>query len=64
MSRDDWFDVLFFTFMAFLMAIASCSSGARMTREDMEAQAIAHGYAQHNPQTGKFEWIEQRKDGE
>ena len=47
--RDKIMEILIMVFM-FVLGL---SLGAQTNRD----QAIEHGVAQHNPQTGEFEWL-------
>jgi len=40
-----------------ILVVSSWIIGLGMGAEHMQDQAIEHGYAQHNPITGDWEWI-------
>lgn len=41
-----------------LWSFAGYETGRKQTTLDIQHQAINRGYAQHNPTTGQWEWID------
>ena len=44
-------------FLTVVVTLGSMISGAEMRDSGWEMAAIAHECAQHNPETGVFEWL-------